>query len=307
MKLNDLNDQYLFGEIEKHKYIDIMHKKHQILFDYFDYLKQTDIESITIGNESIYVTVKGSNIKLFLDRFDRRFISIEMLNFHSIDPQERELVFNLARSCRTILDVGANIGWYSMNFVQLPNVKEVYAFEPIPYIFQYLERHIGINEIENISTFNFGFSDTVGEKTFYWTKNETGSSSMKNIQERSRINKVKCKVTTIDHFLKNRNKSIDFIKCDVEGAELFVFKGAIKTLKQCRPVIFTEMLRKWSKKFGYHPNDIINLLAALDYHCYGYINNKIEKIDYVTPELETTNYFFLHKTKHKNIMRKYMV
>ena len=127
---------------------------------------------------------------------------------------------------------------------------------------------------------------------------------MKNIQRRSIIKKVKCPVTALDHFMENRSISIDLIKCDVEGAELFVFKGGLNTLRKNKPVIFTEMLRKWSKKFGYHPDDIINLLADLGYHCYGYIKNKIKKIDSVTPELETTNFFYFHQTKHKKIIEK---
>ncbi len=303
MKLQDLYNHYLSGKLEKHKYINIMHKKHQILFDYSDYLKETDVKSITIGNGFIYLTVKGSNIKLLVDRFDSRFIPIEMLNFHSIDARERKLLFNIASLCRTIFDIGANIGWYSLNFSQLPKVEKIYAFEPIPYTYNYLKKHLQINKSHHVSAFNFGFSDAAGEKTFYWTKNETGSASMVNIQKRHKINKIKCKISTIDKFMKNRRKAIDLIKCDVEGAELFVFRGAIKTLKRCRPIIFTEMLRKWSKKFGYHPDDIINLLSGLGYRCYGYINNKIKRIDYVSPELETTNFFFFHEAKHKKIIK----
>ena len=106
--------------------------------------------------------------------------------------------------------------------------------------------------------------------------------------------------------MKNNNISIDLIKCDVEGAELFVFKGGIETLKKDKPIIFSEMLRKWSKQFGYHPDDIIKLLADIGYHCYGYINDKIEKIDFVTPELETTNFFFFQKTKHKKQLKRFM-
>ncbi len=302
MKLRDLYDQYSSGKLEKHKYIDIMYKKHQVLFDYFEYIKNTDIESITIDNDSIYATVKGSNIKLLLDRFDRRFIPIEILNFHSIDAQERGLLSKITPPGSIIFDVGANIGWYTLNFAKMPKVKKIYAFEPIPYTYNYLKKHLKINNIRSVSAFNFGFSDMVEEKTFYWTKNETGSASMENIQKRSRINKVKCKITTIDTFMKNRRNAVDLIKCDVEGAELFVFRGAIKTLKQYKPIIYTEILRKWSKKFGYHPDDIINLLADLGYHCYGYVNNKVEKIDHVTPELETTNYFFFHRKKHKKII-----
>ena len=45
MKLKELYDRYASGELEKHKYIGAMHKKHQILFEYFDYIKDTDVQS----------------------------------------------------------------------------------------------------------------------------------------------------------------------------------------------------------------------------------------------------------------------
>lgn len=304
MKLYDLYNQYLSGKLEKRKYINIMHKKHQILFDYFDYIKETDIKSITINNDSIYITTKDGDIKLLLDRFDSRFIPIEMLNFHSIEPQEKKLVLSLASSCSTIFDVGANIGWYSLNFNLLSKVKRIYAFEPISYTYDYLKKHILINDARKVSAFNIGFSDATEEKIFYWTKSETGSSSMANLRNRHKINKIKCKITTMDEFMRNRQYGPDLIKCDVEGAELFVFKGGIDTLKRYKPVIFTEMLRKWSKKFGYHPDDIINLLSGLGYQCYGYVNNKIKKINHVDSELKTTNFFFFHETKHKKIIKK---
>jgi hypothetical protein len=125
---------------------------------------------------------------------------------------------------------------------------------------------------------------------------------MENIQERAEINKVKCKVTTLDEFIKNQDVSIDLIKCDVEGAELFVFKGGLETIKNHKPVIYSEMLRKWSKKFGYHPDDIINLLAEFGYCCYGYVGNKLKRIYSVCPELDTTNFFFFKKDKHRKII-----
>jgi hypothetical protein len=65
-------------------------------------------------------------------------------------------------------------------------------------------------------------------------------------------------------FVAKNNAKVDFIKCDVEGAELFVYQGAKATLMQQKPIVFTEMLRKWAAKFDYHPNDIIALFDELD-------------------------------------------
>lgn len=302
LKFHELYEKYSTGQLEKSDYIEIMHKKHQILFDYFDYIKETDVQSITIDNDKMYITVKGSGIKLLIDRFDKRFIPIEMLNFRSIEAEDGNMLIKLASNCQMILDIGANVGWYSLHFDKLPNVRKIYAFEPIPYTFNYLTEHLKMNGAEKVSTFNFGFSDTSDEKIFYWTNAENGAASMVNIRERSEIEEVKCKVVPLDDFMKSRDDMVDLIKCDVEGAELFVFKGGIETIKRCKPIIFTEMLRKWSAKFNYHPDDIIKLFEEIGYNCYGYINHKFDRVKSVGPELETTNFFFFHGKKHKNLI-----
>ena len=83
---------------------------------------------------------------------------------------------------------------------------------------------------------NKAISDTNEKKDFYWTKLETGSSSMKNIQNRKEINKVSVNAITFDSYFWKKKIAIDFIKCDVEGSELFVFQGATSYLKNYKPV-----------------------------------------------------------------------
>ena len=301
--LNELNIEYQNGKLEKHDYIKAMHLKHHALFDYFDYIKDTDIESIVINNEKIYVELKDTGIKLFLDRFDSRFIPIEILNFRSFDPVEKELIFLLASKSQIIFDIGANIGWYSLNFSKLENVNKIYSFEPIPRTFDYLLKHIEFNNIDNIFPNNIALSDSNGEVEFYFTNLETGSSSMRNIQDRDNINKVNCQTKTLSDFVIDNKTNIDMIKCDVEGSELFVFKGGVEILERDRPFIFTEMLRKWSAKFGYHPDDIINLLSNIGYRCFAYEDEKLEEFFCIKAETKPTNYFFLHKDKHNDVIK----
>ena len=85
---------------------------------------------------------------------------------------------------------------------------------------------------------------------------------------------------------------MDFIKCDVEGAELFVFQGGVATIRTQQPVIFTEMLRKWSAAFGYHPNDIIALLADAGYHCFTVHDGRLTPFLTMDETTVETNFFF---------------
>ncbi len=266
-----------------------------MLFEYQQHIRETDIDSINIQNDLVYITIKGTGIKLLLDPDDRRFIPIEIINFGSVEADNAPLIFNLASKCRTVFDIGANIGWYTLNFGKIPSIENIYSFEPIPYTFAYLKRHVEMNGINNAEIFNLGFSNEDGVSNFYWTSEETGSSSMRNIRERAQISEVKCKVVKLDSFVEGRSVKIDFIKCDVEGAELLVFQGALETLKRDKPIIFAEMLRKWSKTFNYHPNDLIHILASLGYYCYVARSGRLVRFSKVDGNTVETNYFFLHK------------
>lgn len=300
--LESIYREHQLGKLEKHQYISEMHKKHLVLFEYMDYLKKTDIESIYIDENDIHVVMRNSGIKLFLDRYDSRFIPIEILNFHSFDPRERELIFKLAGQSNTIFDIGGNIGWYTLNFSLLDGVDKVHTFEPIPRTFNYLKRHIDFNNIDNAIINNFALSNKQGSVNFFWSEKETGGSSMRNIQEREHVNNVECETRTLDQYVEEHGCVVDMIKCDVEGSELFVFEGGRKTIQRDKPFVFTEMLRKWSAKFDYHPNDIIYLFSELGYLCFAYVGTELKKFDQIEEDTIPTNYFFLHNDKHKEVI-----
>jgi hypothetical protein len=141
--------------------------------------------------------------------------------------------------------------------------------------------------------------------TFYYDPGLSGSTSMRRLHEDRKKIKIKCKVKRLDD-IKLRTKRIDFIKCDIEGAEIFAIKGGLKTIDKYKPVLFLEMLRKWAGKFGYHPNDIIELLSEHGYVCCYAKGNKLKIIEKVTESTIPTNYYFLHKNKHYSLIKKYV-
>jgi len=103
---------------------------------------------------------------------------------------------------------------------------------------------------------------------------------------------------TLDDWARNTGVAPDYIKVDVEGAELLVLQGGQATLAQHRPKVFAELLRKWSAPFGYHPNDVLALLASLGYGCWAVGPRGVRRLLAVTDDTPETNYVFLHHEAH---------
>lgn len=304
MDIFQLKKSYLNNRIPKTQYIVKMFQFHKLLYNYTDVIKDTDIEKIEITKESVIITNKD-NVKLICDKEDRRLVPIEIINFGSFEKQEMEISLQLIENGFTIFDIGANYGWYSLHFEKQFPKSKIYAFEPVPKTFKYLEKNITLNKAKNIKACNFGFSDKKEERALYFSPSESGSSSFADMQEINKPEKILCEMTTLDNFLKSTKTKVDFIKCDVEGAELFVFKGGLKSIEKHKPIIFSEMLRKWSAKLNYHPNKIIKMMDEIGYACYFIENGKLIRLKTMTDDTIPTNFFFLHLKKHTSKIKKF--
>jgi len=232
---------------------------------------------------------------------DQRITPIEILNFNYYENNESKIIYKLIDENFTIFDIGANFGWYSINFSNINKGIRTYAFEPIPNTYKKLVENIKLNDLKNIETFNFGLYNKNTDLTFYYYPQESGNASSVNLKPEKNSQEFKCKVIILDDFIKkNKINSLDFIKCDVEGAEIFVFEGGKKSIELYKPIIFTEMLRKWSAKFGYHPNKIIDFFEEKGYGCFVSNVTGLTEITEITEETIETNFFFLHEEKHAN-------
>lgn len=298
MKLKELAGEYENGKIAKQDYIKKMHEIHRILFEYPEYIQGTDIKSIEITDGAVIMTTRERDVKVYTDLDDIRIVPIEILNFKAYEKQELYMIDRILEDGATFFDIGANIGWYTINIAKMKQRVTVHAFEPIPKTFAYLEKNIALNNVANASLYNFGFSDKSDILTFYYYPEGSGNASMVNVSNQENIEEIKSKVLRIDDFVEDQDFTVDFIKCDVEGAELHVFQGGSKTIAEHKPVVFAEMLRKWSAKFGYHPNDIISFFRDMGFCCFTVSNGGLLEFLSMDENTEETNFFFLHREKH---------
>lgn len=301
-KLKQLENEFKNGLIEKEVYIRKMHDLHRVLWAYLEFIQDKNIDSIEISREQILFKTKDA-IKMICDSEDERIIPIEILNFGDHEKDELQMIRRFLKKDSIVLDIGANIGWYSLNLAKDVPEGCIMAFEPIPKTYQYLKKNIAINGIKNVELYNFGLSDKEGESVFYYDSTLSGAASLRDLHEDREKIKVKCRVKRIDDFINGISPKIDFIKCDVEGAEIFVIKGGLKTIKRHLPILFLEMLRKWSAKFECHPNDVIKILSNIGYESYYVSNTKLVRIKEVDEETIATNFYFIHPEKHNNLLK----
>ena len=306
MKINELKDMYFSGEINKPDYIkDMYNKYHALLHDYKKLIKDSNISKIEITESEIIMTDGSTGMKIICPEYDHRVAPIEALNFGSYEKYESEWIYKCASKSSLFLDIGANMGWYAISTALINSDLQVHAFEPVPSTFRNLSRNTLINDVRNVSLHNFGLSDVKSNLDFYYDKEGSGNASSKNLSDRDDVLKLSAEVMRLDDLDFIKNKTIDFIKIDVEGAELLVIKGASIKINKDKPMIFCELLRKWSSKFGYHPNDLISLLGDMGYKCYA-IGVNSRKIDCIDENTIETNYLFLDPEKHKTFISEHL-
>jgi FkbM family methyltransferase len=167
------------------------------------------------------------------------------------------------------LDVGANIGNHTLTMGQY--AKKVYAFEPVPEIFEVLSKNINENKLnKKVKLCNFGLSnnDQILEIAIERSGN-IGRSGIVNSGVQSRDSKyeiqqiqVKTGDETVQKYSINR---VDFIKMDIEGHETEAILGLKETIQKFRPVMCIE----WNcdkVRDGFKNHDIFNNILK-GYEC----------------------------------------
>jgi FkbM family methyltransferase len=299
-----LRNDYFAGKLTKQAYIDAIFKCHTVLMEYPEFIRGTNIQKLEITDGQLIATTRDRGIRLLCNAQDKRLIPFETINFHGYEQKEIEIILKLVRcsASSAIYDIGANIGYISLCIAKtLPDIQVV-SFEPIPCTFDQLCANIKLNHIRTIRPLNHGLSNETGPVEFFFYPEGSGNASLQQLVAVESLTKVKTYVKTLDSVVEELGVPPDFIKCDVEGAELLVFQGARRTLETAQPIVYTEMLRKWAAKFHYHPNDIIDYFCDIHYGCFVIHGGKLMSFETVTETTEETNYVFLHKQKHASLI-----
>ena len=187
----------------------------------------------------------------------------------TFERAETRFVGSCLRPGMTVLDIGAHHGYYTLLASTLVGSKgRVFAFEPSPRERMRLERHLRMNRCTNVTIEQSALGPDAGEADLFLVEGtDDFCNSLRPPAVNAQTRKVRVSVETLDIFLtRNPIPDIDFVKLDVEGAELGVLRGASTLLSRPRrPVFMVEVYDIRTRPWGYSAREIVQFLTQRGY------------------------------------------
>jgi FkbM family methyltransferase len=231
--------------------------KRRAVFPARNALRRNKALSVSVAGEQFLLAPEGI---VAFDIFARRRFDAR---------RELEFILPLLQPHMTFVDVGANVGVFSIPAAKRLRDGKVFAFEPSSWTYERLLRNIRLNGLTNIHATQSALGDQVGEASLQI--NVTGKDGLNTLGSATHVDceiigRELVPITTLDHFVSQNSASrVDVMKIDVEGAELFVLRGAEDLLGRLdAPMILYEG-GFLSKGFDYHPVEQMWLLEKYGY------------------------------------------
>lgn len=171
----------------------------------------------------------------------------------------------LLRSGDVVIDIGANVGPICITLAKyLGDASRIYAFEPHPRIFDYLQGNLQLNSLRNVEAYNCALGDDEGEVQFTDLCNDDANYVVRD--ETSGENVIKVALRRLDSF-EFAHRPITLIKIDTEGYELFVLRGAERALDNTQ-FLYLEAYEPNYQRFGYSLGDVVEFLSTRGWRLY---------------------------------------
>jgi len=162
-------------------------------------------------------------------------------------------VFENVQDSWTIMDVGANVGIYSILFGSLAKNGQVFSLEPTE-TFELLQQNVTYHALSNVKSFQLGLSDTTGSI----------SESIYKMWGKPPIVET-FSISTLDDFVETLDlDELNLIKIDTDGFELEILKGAAMTIERFNPWLMIEFSYALNTR-GHEVGHLLERLVELGY------------------------------------------
>jgi len=212
--------------------------------------------------------VRGFTLRLDLADPDQR----KMYFYCDYDERrEAKLVNRVLSPGEVFWDVGANLGYFTLlAAARLGNTGQVVAFEPGQRAYERLSENISLNSFTNILPCNVAVTDREGEAVLYSHPGLADGRANLYRPGGGQTGSEKVRTVTLDGWRRRQGlPGPDFIKMDVEGAELAALRGAEETLTSSAPLLLVEMKEAIFQALGLDRAAIQELLGRHGYRPAG--------------------------------------
>ena len=239
----------------------------------------------------------NNNLKRWIKKILKR-IPVALSKNHKYDLETRKVIKRICKRDSNCVDVGTHEGEILDIFLKYSPEGTHFAFEPLPYLHKYLTRKY--SKFKNVHVYDFALSNSEGRSEFnYVVSNPAYSGLKKRTYDRKNETdaKIEVKKQLLDNIVQS-DVSIAMIKLDVEGGEMDVLQGAVKTLDRYKPVLLFEFGIGGSDIYGATPEKLYEFLGKFNYRVFvlaDFLKNRnpLSIQDFKKQFYNQINYYFL--------------
>jgi FkbM family methyltransferase len=180
---------------------------------------------------------------------------------------EREILSRLVKPGMTVVDVGANVGLYTLYMADLVGrAGRVIAFEPDPDLASLLVDNCEANGIQNVQAHRAALGTKPERMILHRMSINSGDNHLGSHARTAFLRPVEVEVVSFDSLLPGVRP--DFIKVDVQGWELNVLRGMERTLRGSDALIYLEFWPDGLKRAGDAPAELFSFVRGLGLDFY---------------------------------------
>lgn len=225
------------------------------------------------------------------------FLHLDLTKNLHYDRLTKKIIKKALTLTSNTIDIGCHKGEILCEFIkQAPNGTH-FGFEPIPDLFEKLKAEFN----QKATIFPYALANKNGKTTFHYVKNAPAYSGIKKRKyniENPDIEKIEVELKKLDEIIPTLTK-IDFIKIDVEGAELDVLKGAEQLLKKDKPIVIFECGLGASEYYNTQAKDIFEFFnLSINYNIFTLENwlrknENLSENEFITCFNNNVEYYFI--------------
>lgn len=201
----------------------------------------------------------ADQFKMELD--PEEYIHVFIYYWGEWEPDETWLLRKILRPGDIFLDVGANVGYFSLLAASIVGEQgRVIAVEAVPPTAELLQRNIDLNGFRNVEVHNCAASDTPGQLNIGRPSHGSGQSSLR--LRGDSVTQWEVQAQRLDDLI-GQELPLRFVKMDIEGAECLALKGAANMLSRAdAPMVICEVTDSYLRELGSSALELLKLMEG---------------------------------------------